>query len=519
MPAGLFRPGLIRRTRHRISPRTLKLLTRFLVLLPLLLAGGAVSLFAQIELSNFTATGRAGISSTLATDYQAQGVNPANLALPPLHDNLKRTMGFGELGFSVYSDALNKLSLRTALFNPEKQLSRDEKRTAARDFANRGITLNLDFLYGGFSWQKGNGGSGFAFTIRERAQWYSRFSPLASEILFKGMDAQINVDGLIRPYFDSLVTKVRFDTVNQKLIIDTLGALALLPRTLSDILNGTRISMSWNREFGFGYGVNLLNTYDLKVNVGAGVKYIQGIGYLDVQSDGKTLTAFIAASPFFGIKFGENGQLRSPSDSVNFGFLPNSAGHGLGFDFGANVVVKEKYRVAASLTGLGSVDYQTNVYTASDTFLTNVSTSGFSNYDFFRNAQQFDGFQKDLIKWEGLRNRRQNLPTRLSVGFAHTGERWNAGVEAVIPLNDVAGNFNRPVYSAGVEYKMGEWLRLGSGVLMGGNYTSVLIPFGLTLTMGRGVWEMGIASRDILTYVKQKKPMLSLSTGFMRFRF
>jgi Family of unknown function (DUF5723) len=476
-------------------------------------------LLAQIELSNFTATGRAGISTTLATDYQAQGVNPANLAIAPTFDGMNNTVGLGELGFSVYSDALSKLNLRSALFDPERQLTQAEKRQAARDFANRGLTINLDFLYGGYAWQKVSGGSGFALTVRERAQWYSKFSPLASEILFKGLNAEISVDGLVKPYFDSLVTKVRFDSVNNTFQIDTLGALALVPRTLSDILNGTRISMAWNREYGFAYGVNLVNGHDLKLNLGVGLKYIQGISYLDVQSDGKTLTAFIAASPYLGVRFGQIFRFARTTDSVNVGFLPNAAGRGLGFEFGFNAIIKDHYRLAASLTDMGTVDYQTNVYVASDTLLTNISTQGFSNFDFFQNAQQFDGFQRDLIQWKGLQNRRQSLPTKVNLGFALSYERWSAGLEAVIPLNDVAGNFNRPIFSLGGDFKPRDWLRLGSGVLMGGNYTNVLVPFGITFITSNGLWEMGIASRDVLTYVRQKKPMLSLSTGLLRFRF
>ena len=466
---------------------------------------------AQIELSNFTATGRAGISSTLATDYQAQGVNPANLALDPSYDGMHQTIGFGELGFSVYSDALSKLNLRSALFNPSKNLSSAEKSQAAQDFAGNGLTVNMDFLYAGYAWQRVAGGSGFAFTMRERAQWYSKFNPLAAEIMFKGFNAS--------SYFDSLVTKVRYDTATQKVIVDTVGALSLIPKTLSQILQGTRISMAWNREYGFSYGVNVINNYDLKLDIGVGLKYIQGIGYLDIQSDGKTLKAFIASSPWFGIKFGDNGQLKQPSDSVNLGFLPNSAGMGVGFEFGVTAIIKDHFRVSASLTDLGSINYQTNVYTASDTLLTNISNGGFSNYNFFKNAEQFDGFQKDLIKWEGLKNRRQDLPTKMRIGFAMTYDKWNAGIETVIPLNNASGNFVRPIYSIGGEYRVLEWLRLGSGILAGGNYSNAMVPFGLTVVTSGGLWEMGIASRDVLTYVKQKKPMLSLSTGLLRFRF
>jgi hypothetical protein len=55
--------------------------------------------------------------------------------------------------------------------------------------------------------------------------------------------------------------------------------------------------------------------------------------------------------------------------------------------------------------------------------------------------------------------------------------------------------------------------------MFGGNYTSTLIPFGITLVTGGGFWEMGIASRDISTFLKKSNPMLSLTTGMLRFRF
>lgn len=50
-------------------------------LLCLLLASlGSTQSWAQHEFSSFTATGRAGVSTTMLTDYQSVGVNPANLA-------------------------------------------------------------------------------------------------------------------------------------------------------------------------------------------------------------------------------------------------------------------------------------------------------------------------------------------------------------------------------------------------------------------------------------------------------
>lgn len=467
--------------------------------------------WSQIEMSNFTATGRAGISSTLATDYQAQGINPANLAIEPTYDGMHQTFGLGEMGFSVFSDALSKFNLGSALFDPERRLTWKEKYQAAENFANKGLSVNFDFLYAGYAWQKPSGGSGLAFTMRERAQWYSKFNTTAADILFKGLQSS---------YFDSLAIVSTFDSAINGLKFDTLGAISKFPKSLAEILNGTRISLSWTREYGFAYGVNVIHSFNWKLDIGVGLKYIQGIGYMDIASDGKKLTAFIAASPWFGIKFFEPDSNKLVKKGGNLGFLPNSAGQGVGFEFGATGVYRDKYRYSASVTDIGSINYETNVYEASDTLLSSITNNGFYNYNFFQNAQQFDGFQKDMIKWKGLQNRKQDLPTKLRLGFAILNERWNAGFETVIPLNNVAGNFAKPVYSIGGEYKIKDWLRVGSGFLFGGNYgNTVLMPFGITFITSGGLWEMGVASRDIITYVKSSNPVLSLSTGLLRFRF
>lgn len=465
---------------------------------------------AQIELSNFTATGRAGVSGTLATDYQAQGINPANLALEPTYEGKNVTFGLGEFGFSVFSDALSKVNLRSAVFDPSRKLTLAEKKTAAIEFANKGLTINFDFLYGGYSWQNPSGGWGFCFTVRERAQWYSKFNPKTSDILFNGFRSD---------YFTKVATDVIDTLDNGTLVFDSAG-IAKQAQTLSTILDGTRISLAWFREYGFAYGVNMIHNFDLKLDIGVGVKYIHGIGLLDIEAKDQSMKAFIAASPGFKINFGELGDLAPSRDSSNLGFLPNRAGQGVGFEVGITGILKEKYRFSASVNDIGAVVYQTNVYTASDTLFTNIANGGFNNYNFIQNAEQFDGFQRDFIKWQGLKSRRYSLPTKLRLGAALIKEKYTAGLETVIPLNKASGNYEKPIFSVGAEYKGVNWLRVGSGFMFGGNYGSTfLVPLGITFVTSNGMWEMGVASRDIITYFKTKNPVLSLSTGLFRFRF
>ena len=80
------------------------------------------------------------------------------------------------------------------------------------------------------------------------------------------------------------------------------------------------------------------------------------------------------------------------------------------------------------------------------------------------------------------------------------------------------GNLNKAIIGVGGDVYPFDWLRISAGFITGGNY-DVQIPLGLTFIAGGGSWEGGIASRDAITFFVQNGPTLSLSTGFMRFRF
>lgn len=480
------------------------------------------SAFAQIEMSSYTATGRAGVSVTLLGDYQCQGINPANLAFKPEFKKRNICIGFGEFGFSLYSDALNLSGLYDGLFNPNRKLSRAEKQQAAKDFATKALTANMDFLYGGVSWQSDNGLFGLAFTIRERAQWYSKFSPLASEVMFKGFNAQYqNPAGQLENLFNLVkdtiknINNVPILDENGNIQIDTVGLLNQAGNvfSISRILEGSRISMLWNREFALDYGMNIIDQEDFQLNAGVGIRYIQGIGFLDVSASDRTLNASIAASPAFGLQFPQ--QVVTPQ---NKGFFPNPVGQGVGFEFGLSMELRKRWRIGASLTDIGSISYQSNSYTADDSPLRSLSTRGFTNFNFFQDPKQFESFNLELVKWNGKKEMTQSLPSKFRIGASLTTKLLNLGMEIVAPLNTNPGNLVRPVASIGGDIKLLGIIQLSSGFMIGGNYTYGLVPLGITIRPLGPYYEFGVATRDIFTYLRPKNPMLSISFGFCRIR-
>ena len=152
---------------------------------------------AQTEGSAFTSTGR-GVATPFATDYHALGINPSNLDWAPMYEGKSVTFGFAEISTSLYSEALGKEDLRKNLLGQEfDQLTPEEQDQAVLDFANSAIAFDLDIMGTGLAVRTNNLG-GFAFSVRERVDYFSVLGPQVAEFGILGYES---------PYFDFLVTE------------------------------------------------------------------------------------------------------------------------------------------------------------------------------------------------------------------------------------------------------------------------------------------------------------------------
>jgi hypothetical protein len=73
-------------------------------------------------------------------------------------------------------------------------------------------------------------------------------------------------------------------------------------------------------------------------------------------------------------------------------------------------------------------------------------------------------------------------------------------------------------FAGGVDYIPTPAVRISAGVGAGDNF-DFRVPFGLNFMVAEGTFEFGIASRDILYFLRDDRPNLSIAMGFLRFRF
>jgi hypothetical protein len=138
--------------------------------------------------------------------------------------------------------------------------------------------------------------------------WNSNLNETSSEFLFFGYNA---------PYFDSLA--VNFNG-------DTIGYATQAMKLVSELFEGTSLSLLWYREYSLGYGRNLFSAPDFTLYGGVGLKYIKGFGVFDYKYDNDgNLLAYSALNPVFEVDYD------TPSPSLIEGNDYQSVGNGFGF--------------------------------------------------------------------------------------------------------------------------------------------------------------------------------------------
>ncbi|RSK51474.1 DUF5723 family protein [Hymenobacter rigui] len=440
-------------------------------------------LYAQNELSNFTATGRGGVATTFASDYQAIGINPANLGRVG-----GATVAFtiGEVGAGAASQSLTRQQLRRFIIDVNQQLTPAEKQALATSFnSSNALNFNADATSLALAVQLPVIG-GIAISNRVRTAGHVGLNKNAADILFLGRDAPIY----------------------------TATAAGNVP-LVTEALAGTEMQFSVLNEYNIAWGTRLLDLPLFQLSAGAGYRYIQGIGIVDVRVQPGDLKAYSSMSPVFDIDYGN--LVANPNFNLRTGNGLNPVGKGHGFDLGVAAEVGKTLRLGLAVTDIGQMTWTGNLLTANDQKLKRLKSSGVGSYNFIKEAAEiFASGSDSLFQYQTGQERRADLPTKLRAGAGlRLSEYFEVGLDVTMPLNAVAGNIPSTFIGAGIDYKPVKWLRLSSGLTGGAGY-GFSVPLGFTLVTS--FYEAGLSTRDVAGLVTSEHPYLSAAGGFLRFK-
>lgn len=483
------------------------------VLVSLILIPVSISAIAQTEVGVFSATGR-GAALPFVTDYHCVGINPANLNLTPEYEGKTITFGFFEGAGSMYSEYLTKSELKNIAFQKEfDQLNQNERSDFAAKLADKETALSLNTIASGFAINNEKWG-GLSFVIRDKVNMSATLGPQLSELVFLGKTSS---------YFEQLVLNTG-DTIPNtgNLSADTLNMVdegIISPANalkLADLLTNSRMGFAWIREYNLAYGKRLFSNETFELHGGIGGKFITGNAWLEVDAGSDNVKAFSALSPVFDINYGEIAQNNPSALDPNAGrFTP--VGKGWGVDLGATLVVKQKLLLSASITDIGRIKWTGNLYELNNQLFTEFTDDGAETNNLVSELLNFAS-PTSVFEWTGTEERTTKLPTtaRLGAGYV-VSTKLRLAVDAVMPANDVVVNYADPILAAGLDFKLFSFMQMSAGVIGGGD-RELKIPIGITFIAGKGAWEAGFASRDMITWFAETNPTASLSWGFLRFR-
>lgn len=478
--------------------------------------------FSQAEGSNFNSTGK-GVSTTFATDYQALGINPANLGWTRRFEKKWLAFGAGETSFSLESKLLNNQVIKDVRsfplsFNVGNNHTYNEFATLSEDLQD-GMRINFDArLFGIAITTKKLGG--FAFSINEK---YRMNLNLSKDF------ADISTHGFGAPYFDSLIVQkgsltysvlnnpTNFDSLQNDNTSNIIAGKATTPKSIPSLMNGTDFSISWIREFQFGYGRKIIDLKALTIYGGIGVKYLQGMALFDLNTTATSVSGFASySSTFQDLK---NGILSGGTAQLS---LPKAAGTGYGIDLGVNIQMANKLKIGFAINDMGSITWTKNTYSISSTAtLDSLKTGGISATPSTSGTASFDSILNQLVDIQTTNvTKKVNLPTMMRLGASiQLGKVLEIGAEMVSPFNNNPGSFSNTIYSIGGDLKLGP-LKLSAGAVLKENQI-LRIPVGIGFEPLSGTVEMGISTRDIKSLINfntTENPMISLAFGFLRFR-
>ncbi|WP_281616297.1 DUF5723 family protein [Flammeovirga sp. SubArs3] len=498
-------------------------------------------IFAQMEGSVYSVTGRGGVGTTFVTDYQSIGINPANLAIKKNYRDPKFTFGLLETNVIFSSEAINTDELLGAITNYKStRFTLDQKDEAVQKFSNKTTTVDASVMLFGASMQLPKKWGGLAISVRDNIHTRVTTNDFAAELMFYGATSSYfpklelaNGDYIDNPRHTG-VGELTEDQRNQ-VVGGTFEDLDNA-QNYSEVLSGTKTKSTWTREYNVAWGAQILETYDLSIYAGIGARYIQGLLIMDfeVGSNGEWNQPIFSSSLINQQDILSAASLDSISqfrnvDSDNRSMtekilLPKPAGHGYGIDFGLTFVIKRNLRVGASISNFGEMTWKGEIYDINDGELGRINGQGFDNYNILisdQSAFQFAGTNSPL-NWEvEERTETIELPTVVRFGSSYEFFRLiHVGVDVILPLNDAPGSLERPFYAIGGDFRPIKSFSFSTGFNYGGNNEVYNFPLGITYHSRKGGYEAGVSTHDVLSYFARDKDSstISIAGGFLRFK-
>jgi len=403
-----------------------------------------INVVSADDLSNIRGIGMAGTMNAASTETDAIGINPANTAIPDIGNF---TLSLAPTGVMVHTE-LFSYNIYTDYFTgvpgPDgkriaRNLTEEDKNTILSQMPDLPRTnTRLEIMWFGLTFQYPNiGGIGFAVIERVGA------SIALSKDFFR-----MAAFGL-----DSMGSQYKFD--------------------------GTDLSAWWYREYALSYGRKLpfKPRFVKDLYAGISIKFVRGYGVFQTDKQNSNFgnipvgaDQYVLRGNFDFLTRRSGVDLFNDSSHAPFSLFPDPAGKGIGLDIGLSSEIRDGLRIALSMTDIGSITWDKNVFESAGGGHVDVSGISGAMGDTLKNAVKGSTLAGTSFK--------TNLPTTLRLGavmdtkqfpfFKFIPGKLLLAFDYTQGLNNSLGNTTIPRFSLGVEYRLIRFIPIRTGLAVGG---------------------------------------------------
>lgn len=246
-------------------------------------------------------------------------------------------------------------------------------------------------------------------------------------------------------------------------------------------LDGTGFSSWWFREYNLSYGRKLPFKPNFVKDLYAGIsfKILRGYGVFTTDRQNSSFGNYPIGADQYGLRGNFDFLTRragvdflngDDSSNQSFTLFPDPAGKGFGVDFGFSSEVIAGLRVALSVTDLGSIKWDRNVFESAGGRSVNVTGILDDMEDTLKNAVKGTTNPGAPFK--------TSLPATLRLGatmdtkefpfFKFIPGRMLLAFDYTQGLNKSLGNTTIPRFSLGIEYRVIRFIPIRTGLAVGG---------------------------------------------------
>ncbi len=239
---------------------------------------------------------------------------------------------------------------------------------------------------------------------------------------------------------------------------------------------------TWLREYSVSVGTKL--PFELiaikNINVGVGVKLIQGFGFTGSENLGLTIETadssrgYEMTANIRGVVKRAGVDFLDPDKDAKFTPFPTPAGTGLGFDIGVSAEILGLFTAGVSITDIGSINWTKNAVIVSGD--TTFKFSGYTTQERIDSLREsFENYVKssERKKYESFST---GLPTAIRFGVATDLKtlvplfpgRMLISADYFQPIGDEQMMFKKSRLALGLEWRLLDFLPLRTGISIGG---------------------------------------------------